>query len=131
MATDARSLAGLFRLRVASDPQRIAASRKPGGVWKQLTWAELAALAEDAAWGLIACDVQPGDRISLVASTRVEWTVADLAIAHVGAVGVPVYQSDTAEGIRYVVQNSTAPIFFVKDDKQLRKLREVRSQLPA
>ena len=131
MVTDARSLAGLFRLRVASDPQRIAASRKAGGFWKQLTWAELAALAEEAAWGLIACGVKPGDRISLVGSTRVEWTVADLGIAHAGAVSVPIYQSDTAEEIRYVVQNSSATIVFVEDDKQLRKLREVRSQLPA
>ena len=131
MATDAHSLAELFRLRVASDPLRIAASCKAGGVWKQLTWAELAALAEEAAWGLIACGVQPGDRISLVGSTRVEWTVADLGIAHAGAVSVPIYQSDTAEEIRYVVQNSSAAVVFVEDDKQLRKLREVRSQLPA
>ena len=131
MATDAQSLAGLFRLRVASDPQRIAASRKTGGVWKPLTWSELAALAEEAAWGLIATGVKPGDRISLVVSTRVEWTVADLGIAHAGAVSVPIYQSDTADEIRYVVQNSGATVVFVEDDKQLRKLREVRSQLPA
>jgi long-chain acyl-CoA synthetase len=131
VATDARSLAGLFRLRVASDPQRIAASRKVGGVWKELTWAELAALAEEAAWGLIAAGVKPGDRVALVCSTRVEWTVADLGIAHSGAVSVPVYQSDTAEEIRYLVQNSSATLVFVEDDKQLRKLREVRSQLPA
>ena len=107
MATDADSLAGLFRLRVASDPHRIAASRKVGGAWKPLTWALLAALAEEAAWGLIACGVKPGDRVSLVGSTRVEWTVADLGIAHAGAVSVPVYQSDTADEIRYVVQNSS------------------------
>ncbi len=126
-----RSLAGLFRLRASSDPQRIAALRKTGGAWKPLTWAELGGLAEDAAWALIASGVKPEDRVSLVGSTRVEWTVADLGIAHAGAVSVPIYQSDTAEEIRYVVQNSGATVVFVEDDKQLRKLREVRSQLPA
>src|SRR5438128_2516328 len=126
-----RCVAGLFRLRAASDPQRVAALRKMGGAWKPLTWAELAGLAEEAAWGLIAVGVKPGDKISLVGATRVEWTVADLGIAHAGAVSVPIYHSNTAEEIRYIVQNSGATLVFVEDDKQLRKLREVRGQLPA
>ena len=41
-----RSVADLFRLRAASDPQRVAAVRKISGVWKPLTWAELAGSAE-------------------------------------------------------------------------------------
>src|SRR5438128_52516 len=127
----AGSVAGLFRLRVARDPQRTAALRKAGGAWKPLTWAELAGAAEEAAWGLIASGVKAGDKVSLVGATRVEWTVADLGIAHAGAVSVPIYPSDTAEEICYVVQNSGAILVFVDDEKQLRKLREIRDRLPA
>src|SRR3954465_5924849 len=87
----AGSVAGLFRLRVARDPQRTAALRKAGGAWKPLTWAELAGAAEEAAWGLVASGVKAGDKISLVGSTRVEWTMAALGIAHAGAVSVPIY----------------------------------------
>jgi len=64
-------VAGLFRLRVARRSQRTAALRKAGGAWKPLTWAELAFAAEEAAWGLIASGVKPGDKVSLVGSTRV------------------------------------------------------------
>ena len=128
---DVRSVAGLFGLRAAGDSQRIAVLRKTGGAWKPLTWAELAGLAEEAAWGLIAFGVKPGDKVSLVGSTRVEWTVADLGVAHAGAVSVPIYQSDTANEIRDIVQDSSAMLVFVEDDKQLRKLRQVRGQLPA
>ena len=126
-----RSVAGLFRLRASGDAQRVAALRKADGGWKPLTWAELGGLAEDAAWGLIGLGVKAGDKVSLVGATRVEWTVADLGVAHVGAVSVPIYHSNTAEEIRYIVQNSGATLVFVEDDKQLRKLREVRAQLPA
>src|SRR5207248_3927101 len=126
-----RSVAGLFRLRAAGDPQRVAALRKTGGSWKPLTWAELAGLAEEAAWGLIAAGVKPGDKVSLVGATRVEWTVADLGIAHAGAVSVPIYHSNTADEIRFIVQNSGAVLAVAEDDKQLRKLREVRGQLPS
>jgi long-chain acyl-CoA synthetase len=127
----AGSVAGLFRLRVARDPQRTAALRKIGGAWKPLTWAQLALAAEEAAWGLIASGVKAGDKVSLVGSTRVEWTVADLGVAHAGAVSVPIYPSDTAEEICYAVQNSGAMLVFVDDEKQLRKLREIRDRLPA
>src|SRR5256886_14174183 len=106
----AGSVAGLFRLRVGRDPQRTAARRKTGGAWKPLAWAELAGAAEEAAWGLIASGVKAGDKVSLVGSTRVEWTVADLGIAHAAAVSVPIYHSNTAEEIRFVVQNSAGSL---------------------
>src|SRR5258708_3336128 len=125
-----RSVAGLFRLRATGDPQRIAALRKTGGAWKPLTWAELAGLAEEAAWGLIASGVKPGDKVSLVGSTRVEWTVADLGVAHAGAVSVPIYPSDTAEEICYAVQNSGAILVFIDDDKQLRQLPAIPTRPP-
>src|SRR5207302_9728105 len=35
------------------------------------------------------------------------------------------------EEIRYAVQNSGATLVFVDDEKQLRKLREIRDRLPA
>src|SRR5258707_6186615 len=127
----AGSVAGLFRLRVGRDPQRTAALRKAGGAWKPFTWAELAGAAEEAAWGLIASGVKAGDKVSLVGSTRVEWTVADLGIAPAGAVSVPIYPSDAAEEICYAVQNSGAILVFVDDEKQLGKLREIRDRLPA
>src|SRR4051812_15967150 len=127
----AGSVAELFRLRVAHDPQRTAALRKTAGAWKPITWAELAGTAEEIAWGLVASGVKAGDKVSLVGATRVEWTVADLGVAHAGAVSVPIYHSNTADEIRYIVQNSGATLVFVEDDKQLRKLREVRAQLPA
>jgi long-chain acyl-CoA synthetase len=126
-----RSVADLFRLRAAGDAQRVAAVRKISGAWKPLTWAELGALAEEAAWGLIALGVKLGEKVSLISSTRVEWTVADLGVAHAGGVSVPIYHSNTAEEIRFIVQNSGASLVFAEDDKQLRKLREVRGQLPA
>src|SRR3982074_2290911 len=108
-----RSVAGVFQCRAYGDAQRVAALRKMGGAWKPLTWGELGGLAEEAAWGLIAVGIKGGDKVSLVASTRVEWTVADLGVAHAGAVSVPIYHSNTADEIRYIVQNSGATLVFV------------------
>src|SRR5947207_3476191 len=125
-----RSVADLFRLRAAEDAQRVAALRKVAGAWKPLTWAELAGLAEEAAWGLIALGVKPGDKVGVIGATRVEWTVADMGIAHAAAVSVPIYHSSIPEDIRYVLQNCGAAVVVVEDDTQMRKLREMRARLP-
>src|SRR3954468_12062342 len=56
----AGSVAELFRLRAAHDPQRTAALRKTAGAWKPITWAELAGTAEEIAWGLVASGRKAG-----------------------------------------------------------------------
>jgi long-chain acyl-CoA synthetase len=66
--------------------------------------------------------VKKGEMVSIIANTRVEWTVADLGIAHAGAVGVPIYQSNTAEECRFILDNCGAVVVFVEDQKQLGKL---------
>ena len=42
---------------------------------------------------LLQADVEVGDRVALMSTTRYEWTVADYAILYAGAVTVPIYTS--------------------------------------
>ena len=125
-----KSVADLFRARIATDGQRTAARFKQGGAWKDLSWASLAAQAEEAAWGLIALGVKKGDMISLIGATRIEWTVCDLAVAFAGGVSVPIYHSNTAEEILFILENSGAVLALVEDNKQLAKLQSVKARLP-
>ncbi|MFL5365516.1 MAG: AMP-dependent synthetase/ligase [Myxococcales bacterium] len=125
-----QSVAGLFRARASQDARRTAALRKKNGAWTPLTWGELSTQAEEVASGLVALGVLSGDKVSIVSSTRVEWSVADFGIATAGAVSVPIYHSSTADEIRYILENSGAAAVFVEDDKQLAKLRDARERLP-
>src|SRR3954453_23187468 len=88
-----QSVAELFRRRAGTDAQRSAARRKVGTQWQDVSWTQLAKESEEAAWGLSALGVKKGDMVSILAGTRVEWTVADLGVAMSGAVAVPIYQS--------------------------------------
>lgn len=69
---------------------------------------ELEASVNDIADGLIALGVRPGDRVALLAETRPEWTICDLAIAGIGAICVPVYPTSSAEEIAWVLGDSEA-----------------------
>ena len=125
-----RSVGGLFRSRASQDARRTAALRKKNGAWTPLTWGELQSSAEEAANGLVALGVQGGDKVSIISSTRVEWSMFDFGVALAGAISVPIYHSSTAEEIRYILDNSGAVLAVVEDGKQLGKLREARSRLP-
>ncbi len=123
------SVAQLFQQRAAQDAQRTAARRKVAGAWQDVSWAQLAQEGEETAWGLVALGVKKGEMVSIIANTRVEWTVADLGIAHAGAVGVPIYQSNTAEECRFILDNCGAVVVFVEDQKQLAKLNQEKARL--
>jgi long-chain acyl-CoA synthetase len=125
-----QSMAQLFLRRAGTDAQRTAARRKVGGKWEDMSWAKLAGEAEEAAWGLVALGVKQGEMVSIIAGTRVEWTVADFGCALCGAVTVPIYQSNTPEECQFILDNSGAVLVFAEDQKQLAKLRQEKPRLP-
>src|ERR1041384_4566146 len=89
------SVAQLFKKRVAEDGSRTAARYKSGGKWTDMSWSQLYAQSEEAAFGLAAIGIKKGEMVSILAGTRIEWTVADMGISLVGGIAVPIYQSNT------------------------------------
>src|SRR5688572_8780831 len=85
-----RSILDLFLANAEGHPDATAAMVKRGGAYQDVTWKELADAARATAAGLVSLGVQPGDRVSIISQTRVEWVTADLGILGAGAVTVPV-----------------------------------------
>src|SRR5436190_19837606 len=125
-----QSVAQLFRHRAATDAQRTAARRTVSGSWQDVSWTQLQSEAQDAAWGLIALGVRKGEMVSILAGTRVEWTVADMGVALCGAIAVPIYQSNTPEECEFILENAGAVVVFAEHHKQLAKLQRERARLP-
>ena len=69
-----------------------------------------------------------GDRVVILSENRPEWAVADYAALLLGAVVVPIYATQTAEQVLYVLQNSEARIAFVSTRQQYEKLAAIRDQ---
>lgn len=104
---------------------------KENGRWHTLSWVEIEKKVFDLACGLKKLGINKGDRISIFSQTRYEWTLADLAILSVGAVTVPIYQSNLPDQAAYIIGNSGAHLAFVEDAEQLKKIDEVHHDLPS
>jgi long-chain acyl-CoA synthetase len=125
------SLIHRFQRRVAASGARVALRYRRNGAWAQLSWLECHERARQVAAGWLALGVEAGDRVAILASTRPEWVIADLASWMVGAVTVPIYPPSTAEQAAFIVADSGARFVVCENDAQLSKLSTQREALPA
>jgi long-chain acyl-CoA synthetase len=112
------------------DPSFVIFQRQSDGVWTDVTCAEAAQQVRAAALGLISLGVQAGDRVSIFSATRYEWAILDLAILSVGAVTVPIYETSSAEQVRWVLHDSEAVVAFAETDAHATMVTELTAELP-
>jgi long-chain acyl-CoA synthetase len=112
------------------DPDHVIFQRLVDGAWTDVTCSQAANQIRSAASGLIAEGVKPGDRVAVLSATRYEWTLLDFAILAAGAVTVPIYETSSAEQVRFVLQDSGAVLIFAETDAHADKIEHLEHELP-
>ena len=98
------------------------------GQWISKTYREVGEIVKQLALGLIELGIEKGDKVSILANTRPEWTYFDFAALSVGATVVPIYQTNSPEECQYVLENSDAKAVIVENDEQFAKIDEIRGR---
>ncbi|PEG61370.1 long-chain fatty acid--CoA ligase [Mycolicibacterium boenickei] len=124
------SIVGSVSAHAADSPDHVIFRRLVNGAWTDVTCAEAADQIRSVALGLIAEGIQAGDRVAILSATRYEWPIIDFAILSVGAVTVPIYETSSAEQVRFVLDNSAAKIVFAETDAHAETVEQLRGQLP-
>jgi len=128
--TQSATLADLLPLSARAYGSAPAVCFKQGGEWTRRSFDEVLETVRPLSLGLIDLGVAKGDKVSILANTRPEWTYADFAALSAGAVVVPIYQTNSPEECQYVLENSDAKVVVVEDEEQMEKIRAVRDKLP-
>ncbi len=128
--TQSSTLADLLPLSAERYGEMPAVCFKQDGEWVRRSFNEVLDTVRSLALGLIDLGVEKGDKVSILANTRPEWTYVDFAALSAGAVVVPIYQTNSPEECQYVLENSDAKVVVVEDEEQLEKIRAVRERLP-
>ena len=129
-STGSATVADLISRSAAQRPEHPAVRYKQDGEWKDVTYREVADIVQEIGLGLIDLGVEPGERVCILANTRPEWSYADMAITSIGAVVVPIYQTNSPEECLWVISDSGAAAIVAEDEAQLAKLAEIQDQLP-
>jgi long-chain acyl-CoA synthetase len=120
----------MFLNAVAMRGDAVFMREKELGLWRSSSWKETGRAVRETAAGLLALGLQPGDCVSILSNTVVEWVIADLAVLCAGGVSSGIYPTDAANQVHYLCEDSRTTVLFVEDDEQLDKALEVRDRLP-
>jgi long-chain acyl-CoA synthetase len=112
------------------DPDHAIIQQLIDGTWSDVTCAQVAAQVRSTALGLIAEGVGAGDRVAVLSATRYEWAIIDFAILAVGAVTVPIYETSSAEQVRFALSDSGAVAAFAETDAHADTIEQLRGDLP-
>lgn len=100
------------------------------GEWAAFTAAEFKNKVVALAKGLIARGVMPRDSVSIIAHTCWQWTALDVAIMSIGALTVPVYETNSPAQVKMIFNDANVKMAFAEDDFQRDKIESVRDQCP-
>ncbi len=129
--TGSVTIADLLPRAVEQFADRVAQKHKVDGTWRDITFAEVGAIVSEIGRGLIDLGVEPGERVSMLCATRIEWAWCSYAISAAGAVVVPIYPTNSPEECAWVAGNSESVAIVCEDPTQLAKIEAVRDQLPS
>lgn len=115
----------------SGNPAKFAFSRKIGGKYEGVSYTELQEMVENFAAGLLELGIERGDRVGIISENRLEWVIADFAIAAIGAVNVAVFPTLTPKQIQFIFDDCTASCIIVSNSFQLNKVLKIASELRA
>ncbi|HET8680678.1 MAG TPA: long-chain fatty acid--CoA ligase [Micromonosporaceae bacterium] len=118
-----KSIPDMFLARVAKTPDAQAFAH-PGAdnsiVW--LTWAQVASRAKAIGAGLRSLGLGSEDRVAILASTSLDWILADLGIMCAGGATTTVYPTTEAEDAAYILRDSGSRVLVAENPAQATKI---------
>lgn len=100
------------------------------GNWKEWTWPKYQSEIFKVSAGLVELGVKPKTRVAICAATRVEWALIDLATLSLHGVTVPIYPSNTAEEIEFIINHSEATVLFLETLAHLKSWKKIAPRCP-
>lgn len=125
------NLFDLLDNRAKRDPEGAMIEYKgDDGTWHPYSAQVFRDMVIDLAKGLVGLGVNKGDSVAIVSRTRWEWTALDMAIMFIGALTVPVYETNSASQVSWIFNDSKVTLAIAEDDGQRDKIESVRDEVP-
>ncbi|WP_246153302.1 AMP-dependent synthetase/ligase [Terriglobus albidus] len=130
MILDLCTLNDLFLRAASKGDTTVVLTQAADHSWHPISSAQLYARVRAFAKALESWGIKKGDRVALISENRWEWAVTDFAALAIGAVGVPLFPTLTAEQTTYMLNDSGARIAVVSTKDQYEKLASIHEKTP-
>lgn len=89
--------------------------------WRTLTWSDVRESALDLAAAMIDAGAEPGDRVCIMASNRIEHVLADLGALHAGAIPVSIYGTVSPEQVAWYARAAAPRVVILEGADQIAR----------
>ncbi|MFP5264006.1 MAG: AMP-dependent synthetase/ligase [Blastocatellia bacterium] len=124
------TLVELLKMAVAARPGAEALRFKQDKQWTGMTGERLLERVRNVTLGLYDMGVRKGDHIAILAESGPTWSISDYAILSNGAVNVPIYPTQPAHQVEYILRESEPKLLFVSTSRQLKRVESALKKFP-
>ncbi len=97
---------------------------KRGDAWQSISTDEFATRVRNIALGLHNLGIKRGETIAYVGQSSPEWSIIDMSILNCGAIGVPIYTTQSVNQVEYILKNSEAKAIFIGSEELYTRQKE-------
>ena len=130
---DDATIYSLLTTRIANSAENapLAQNKEADGSWSTMTAVEFNDHVRAIAKGLIQFGIDKGDAVSIFSATRIEWGLLDFALAAIGAVSVPIYDTDSSAQAQRILNDSAVKLAIADNQERFDRLDSVLDSCPA
>lgn len=130
---DDQTIYSLLTDRIArTGEDTVLAAKKLGpGRWQDVTTGDFNRQVRAAAKGFVAFGIERGDAVTIFSTTRIEWGILDFALAAIGAVSVPIYDTDSAAQAKQILNDSSVKLAIADNRERFERLDSVKAECPS
>jgi long-chain acyl-CoA synthetase len=114
---------------IARHDKEVFISTKRNGSWVDTNKEDFQQKVRNLALGIYELGVRPGDKVSLHSENSAEWVICDQAILSIGAVNVPIYDTQPGEQIKYILENSETKVHIVSNDELFEDTKPIMKSI--
>ncbi|OOH89343.1 long-chain fatty acid--CoA ligase [Pasteurellaceae bacterium 15-036681] len=93
--------------------------------WLEMNWSDFQNHIDKISFALLANGIGIQDKIAIFANNMPRWTMADIGAMQIRAIAVPIYATNTAKQVEYIVNDADIKILFVGDQEQFDQATEI------
>jgi len=107
-----------IRDQIAKSGDRVALRYKVAKAWNSISWKQFGEQVDSLSRALLAQGLNVQDKVGIYSNNMPRWTVADVGSLQVRAVTVPIYPTNTASQLAYILDNADVKLLFVGEQAQ-------------
>ena len=126
-----QTLIEMLKDRCIKDGTKTAFLVKRNGNWNPVSWTHVDDRSRKIAAGILSLGIAPGQAVSILGNTRLEWTLSDLGVMRAGMISVGIYHTLADEQVSYILNDSGSRLLFVENLELYQKIQPLMDQLPS